>query len=94
MAKYELPRFMSREEWEALSLDNLYWLENAAAWIKCHPLVYDDGYQLGDCTNKWMENWAMINFSHPDNAFKRGQESLYTYGKRIHSDYRKMYGVT
>ena len=85
MAKYTLPRFMSREEWEALSADNLYWLKNAASWVKFFP---------GEYGSEWHENWAMINFSHPDNVFKRGQESLYTYGKRIHSDYRKMYGVT
>lgn len=78
-AKYNLPRFMSREEWESLSSDNLYWLEHAGTWIKFHPASHDD--------------WAVINFAHPDNVFRRHQESLYAYGKRIHEDYRKMYAV-
>ena len=81
MATYNLPRFMSREEWEALSPDNLYWLEHAGEWVKFFPTA---------C----FEDWGMMNFSHPDNVFKRGKESLYAYGKRIHSDYRNMYGVT
>ena len=80
MAKYNLPRFMSHEEWEDLSADNLYWLENAGKWVKFFPTA---------C----FEDWAMLNFSHPDNAFKYAQEGLSAYVKRIHSDYRKMYGV-
>ena len=86
MPKYTLPRFMSREEWEALSPDNLYWIEHAGKWATFFPA---DGLDP-DC----MEKWANINFSHPDNVFKRGQESLYVYSKRIHSDYRSKYGVT
>lgn len=85
MATYNLPRFMSRQEWEALSPDNLYWLKNSAKWAKFYP---------GDYGSNWQENWVMMNFSHPENVFKHGQESIYVYGKRINSDYRKMYGVT
>jgi len=84
---YNLPRFMSREEWEELSDDNLYWLEHAGKWIKFFPSTC---FQF-DLVNH--NSWAMVNFDHPDNVFKRGQESLYVYGKRIHSDYRNMYGV-
>ena len=77
MSKYALPRFMSREEWEALSPDNLHWLKQAVQWGKFYP-----------------SKDAYINLCHPENDFKQEQESLYAYGKRIHSDYRKMYGVT
>jgi len=84
MSEYNLPRFMSRQEWEALSTDNLYWIKNAAKWAKFYPGAYGDN---------WSEGWAMMNFDHPDNNFRRGDESLYVYGKRIYSEYRKMYGV-
>jgi len=80
--KYTLPRFMSREEWEALSADNLYWLEQAGKWTHFHPEVPRS------------TDWAMMNFLHPDNVFRRGQETLTAYVDRIYSDYRKMYGVT
>jgi len=83
MAAYNLPRFMSRQEWEALSADNRYWFEQAGKWAKLYP---------GEYGSNWSENWAVMNFDHPDNKVKPG-ESIYAYGKRIHSDYRKQYGV-
>ena len=84
MAAYALPRFMSRQEWESLSLDNLYWLNQTGKWIKFYPGAYD---------SDWRENWGVINFGHPDNVYKDGEESIYVFSKRVHSDYRKLYGV-
>jgi len=50
----QLPRFMSRAEWDALSDEELAPIDNAADWVRFHP-------------GKTREDWGMVNRSHPEN---------------------------